>query len=159
MLDHCAILKSHLHERGSTLGNAQATPHRLTAYDFAIGLLAGLTRQNIRAMLAPEKDFEQLSDRAAAATWQHLDERYGDTFDSRFRIYTDPTYGDSETWREALHECGQSWYLFPHLETGMLQFDRQAITSAAERLPGTPEIWDELAEVFLREYEAARRGE
>ena len=128
----------------------------LTEYQFAVGLLAALARQGITKILPPELDMQQLSDRAAAVTWKHLDENYEEVFDCRFCIYTHPIYRDSGSWRSTLHDCGRYGLLVPEIDTRMLRLEPSKLERQAAKVPGNRAIWDLLAKVFLEEYKRAQ---
>ncbi len=128
------------------------TSSEFIAYDFAAGLLAGLARQGVTSMLAPQMDRENLSDRAAAHTYAYLDRHFANIFHCRFAIYTHPIHGYSTDWRQALYECGHNGLV--SVVGDSLHFDRALLEHVSRRLPGTMVIWDALAIVFLQEYRA-----
>jgi hypothetical protein len=138
------------------LNETQAEPARLTAYDFAAGLLAGLARRGVTHIVPPELDDRQLTDAAAAAAWLHMESHFSQVFSCLFCVYPDRIYRDSPTWRDALHECGVSGLVTPLLRERSLELELSALARVNDRLPGDLSVWDELARVFVDEIERAR---
>lgn len=127
---------------------------------FILGVLHGLTQHDITAIVPPELDLERHGDKAIVATFDYLDthqeeSRFSEAFAVKMFIGRHRMYGHCSQWRETLHSAGGSGLLYPNVRTGLLDLDVDELRLYGESLPGTPELWHELAGVYLQTYRGA----
>lgn len=96
-------------------------------------------------------------DRAMAAAYERLLERAGNDIELEFEVVPDHTFGDSPTIRSAVNVAVADRRTrrvnptFRLVETTLV-VEPDAAEQFLRRLPGGPELYEDLATVFLKNY-------
>ena len=118
----------------------------LTYEDFVTGIFVTLHQRGITRMIPPELDEFNYSDKAAVATFNHLEEfpdvkaRFFQTFCNHGAVNE-----HSCEWQRALHELGPGLF-YANSATCYLEILGKPFPRW-ER-PGNDAMWDELTDVF-----------
>lgn len=124
----------------------------LTANDFVSGLLASFARKGIAAVSLRSPGFYTAALDAFGRLSQ-LAEKY--EIDVRFYVFLDPIYGDSPVIREAVSDAVQRNLISldnPEYQDLRLRIGSDEANLLLAKLPGGPELYEQLAEAFLADY-------
>jgi hypothetical protein len=136
--------------------SSTGAPVRLTANDFFLGLFATLRLRGQSAISIRGDRFDSV---IKALYDELLDRSSDENLDVRFRVRPHRVYGDSDTVRKALRSAAQRRLISfdnPEYLDIRIQMDEADAARKLQRLPVAPELFDELADQFLREYRARR---
>jgi len=131
-------------------------PARLTANDFFLGLFSALK-------LRGQEAFSIRADRFDAAIKEIYDRLESSSeaehLDLRFRVRPHSVYGDSQTVRKALTAAAQRRIISfdnPEYLDIRIQLDQSDAERKLKRLPVRAELFEELADEFLKTYRERR---
>jgi hypothetical protein len=135
-----------------------ADPVRITANDFFLGLFSALK-------LRGQDSFSIRADRFDATIKEVFDKTDempgGDQVSLGFRVRPHQIYGDSRTVRKALHAAAQRRVISfdnPEYLDIRIQFDEADAERTLGRLRAPNELFEGLAEEFLRAYREHRES-
>lgn len=129
----------------------------LTADDFVLGLFAELSRRHTVTVSMREKGFYA----AMKASFDRLQELLAASpgqVEMTFRVKLDPLYGDSAVVRNAINAAVQRTFLSldnPEFVTIRSKLNERQASATIDHLPGKPEWYSELADVFIKTRDGA----
>ena len=129
-------------------------PARITLNDFMTGLLAGLAAHRVKVVSIRETEFYA----AVVKTFEELERTVaGTNVRLRFWLTQDDTQGDAPEVREGITKAVQRDLISldnPTYQQMRLKIAEDDAEGYLARVPGGPELYMKLAEVFMREYRA-----
>lgn len=141
---------------GTTTSPRVRAPAGLTANDFFTGLFAALRLRGQSAFSIREDRF----DSAVKELYDELEQRAGsEGIELRFRVKPHRIYGDSKTVRTALAAAAQRRIISfdnPEYLDIRIKLSEDEAARKLSRLPVREGLFDELADRFVRVYQARR---
>jgi len=130
-------------------------PQRITIDDFFTGLFAALAAKRYSTISLRRDRLDRALDSVFKDLFEHAGEK---DLDLRFRIRIHPTHQDSITVRNGIYNAVQRDLISldnPEYQDIRLRIQQDEAVAVLERLPGGRTLYDDLADSFLKQYDAA----